>query len=369
MNKNHISNKIIKKNNIKKSLYFEKNINIDKLYESRKQVIKNNYWNKEHEYILESLQVSSLKLVKAYKMAYFQLKSRLQWYRIPIIIISAIGGFLSISNSGYIPPKYNKWISLFVGFANLLVTIISLIENFKKIDVNVNGCFEAYINFQKLHDEISIIKRIPPEERENNGHETINKLFTRYENYLIKAPVLQKILKDYLGNNILSDLLSGTTESWSTDNISSDSFNNFNSNFNGNFNNDVDDNIGDNINDSINIDDDINKSNDFFDIEQPQSSIRNSLTKNSELVDVNSYVTKDIKSLGKKKYSDTLNVYENIVSEIKNINDKNTNITNNTDSIKILGIKKKILEEIKNNFDEYQIIKEDNDVQDIIPDD
>lgn len=180
-------------------------INLDNFVNSKKQVKKNNYWNDEHENILISLQKSSFRLSKEYQKIYFRLKKRLLWYRIPIIIISAIGGFLSLSNSGYIPAAYNKWVSLFVGFSNLLVTIISLIENLKKIDIMVNGTYSAHLNFQKLHDEISIIKRIPPNEREENGYDIVNKLFTKYEAYLIDAPISEKINKDDLGNNEYND--------------------------------------------------------------------------------------------------------------------------------------------------------------------
>lgn len=183
------------------------NVNGDNYYESKKQVVKNNYWNEEHEHILESLQRSCFRLSKEYKQKYFELRDTLQWYRIPIIIISSIGGFLSLSNSGYIPPLYNKWISLFVGFTNLTVTIISLVESFKKIDTRMNGSYTTYVNFQKLHDEISIIKRIPPNERDNNGNDTINDLYSKYESYHSDAPILRKLLNDDIGLNDFDEIL------------------------------------------------------------------------------------------------------------------------------------------------------------------
>lgn len=188
-------------NNIKNTEFdnSEHKLNIDNSIQSKNQVVKNNYWNEDHEEILLSLLKSSFRLSEEYQKTHFRYKKRLQWYRIPIIIISAIGGFLSLSNSGYVPLNYNKWISLFVGFSNLCVTIISLIENFKKIDTYVNGSYSSHINFQKLHDEIAIIKRIPPNEREENGYVTIQRLFNQYETYLIDAPVLEKIIKDDLG--------------------------------------------------------------------------------------------------------------------------------------------------------------------------
>jgi hypothetical protein len=184
---------------------FDSNINIDNLLSSKKNVIKNNYWNDDHERILYSLQQSTVKLSNEYQKAYFRYRNKLQNYRIPIIVMSSIAGFLSISNSGYIPQEYGKWVSLLVGFSNLMVTVISLIENFKKIDVNLNKSYNAHINFKKLHDEITITLRLPINERDDNGYNTINEYFTRYQTYVSDAPVLQKILKNYLeGTNTSS---------------------------------------------------------------------------------------------------------------------------------------------------------------------
>ena len=115
--------------------------------------------------------------------------------------MSGLSGFLSISNSGYIPPDYQQWISLFVGFVNLMVTIISLIENFKKIDVNVNKTYTSYMEFKKLHDEISLILNTTRNERDGNGYDNSLHFFNRYESYLSDAPILAKTMHDFLDNN------------------------------------------------------------------------------------------------------------------------------------------------------------------------
>lgn len=178
---------------------FINKINIDNLFRSRGQIIKNNYWNDNHQKILFILQRVSQKLQKEYQRAFIRYSKKLKIYRIPTIIISAIGGFLSVSNSGYIPIKLNKWVSLVVGFTSFLVTLISLIENYKKIDINVNKSSAAYLNFKKLHDEISVVIDLPTNEREYNGHDTIYKFFVRYQTYLTDAPVLNKIIHDTFG--------------------------------------------------------------------------------------------------------------------------------------------------------------------------
>jgi hypothetical protein len=173
-------------------------INIDNLEESRRLVIKNNYWNMEHEEILKNLKKYTDSLSKEYHKAYLRYRNKLQLYRIPIIIMSSISGFMSISNSGYIPADFTKWVSLIVGFFNLAVTVISLIENFKKIDTNMNSSYAAYINFKRLHDEIAVLMKIPQIERNENGNDTINKFFVRYQNSIIDAPILQKVSHNLL---------------------------------------------------------------------------------------------------------------------------------------------------------------------------
>lgn len=175
--------------------------NSDNFLKSKTHVVKNNYWNDKHENILKGLQMNSNKLYKEYQKAHLVYKKKLRLYRIPIIVMSSFSGFLSISNSGYVPAAYNKWVSMLVGFVNLMVTVISLIENFKKIDVNMNKTYSAYQEFKKLHDEISIVLNTPQNEREDNGYDMVNRFFSRYEMYLNDAPILGKALHDYLDNN------------------------------------------------------------------------------------------------------------------------------------------------------------------------
>ncbi len=175
--------------------------NADNLIKSKTHVVKNNYWNDRHESILKGLQLNSGKLYKEYQKAHLVYKKKLRLYRIPIIVMSSLSGFLSISNSGYVPVSYNKWVSMLVGFVNLMVTVISLIENFKKIDVNMNKTYTAYLDFKKLHDEISMILNTPQNERDDNGYDMSNTFFSRYEMYLNDAPILGKNLHDHLDTN------------------------------------------------------------------------------------------------------------------------------------------------------------------------
>jgi len=148
-------------------------------------------WTDAHDESLYIIFKYSNTLYKQYHKNYIKSKQRLQKYRIPIIILSSISGFLSISNSGYIPDEYNKWVSLIVGFFNLLTSLVSLIENFKKIDQTVIKSQETYISFKKINDNISLLLRTPREERKENGSDSVEKFFQLFENTLLNAPILK----------------------------------------------------------------------------------------------------------------------------------------------------------------------------------
>lgn len=171
-----------------------------------KQSVKNLMWDKKHENILIILQKCSYDLYKNYHKNYVKYKQRLEKYRIPIIIVSSISGFLSILNVGYVPAHTTKWISLIIGFFNLLITIISLIEHYKKIDDYMQNSLHSYHEFKKISDDISLILRKPPNERIDDGFYSIKKYYEMFQTAVSNSPVTEKLLPDLFSyNNILND--------------------------------------------------------------------------------------------------------------------------------------------------------------------
>lgn len=221
-------------NNLNQDNLNQNSLNQENLRKSMNYVKKNNYWNSHHHEILKSLLLNTNKLYKEYQKSHLRYKAKLQQYRIPIIVMSSFTGFLSISNSGYIPDNYTKWVSMIVGFTNLMITVISLIENYKKIDVNMNKCYTSYTSFKKLHDEIALLLKIPENERESNGYDTITDIFKRYELYLHEAIVLNKIIHDYLDTDSPENTTIYINNNTTSMRNNSNSSNNENSSNNGN---------------------------------------------------------------------------------------------------------------------------------------
>jgi hypothetical protein len=149
------------------------------------------FWNYEHERILLVLHKYANIQYKKYHETYIRYRQKLAYYRIPIIIITGIMGLLSISNASYIPTFLIMYISLLVGISNVAVTTISLIEIFKKIEATKSSSLQSYITYKQISDELSLILRLPPADRNDTGIGTINKYFKIFEKCQITSPILQ----------------------------------------------------------------------------------------------------------------------------------------------------------------------------------
>lgn len=164
-------------------------------------------WTEKHEEKLILIQKYSRVLFEEYHKAYIRYKKKLEQYRIPIIIISAFIGFLSISNAGYIPIRFSVYVSLIVGIFNLIITIVTLIEQFKKINETMNKSLNSYINFKKINDEISFILRTSINEREKNGETLVKDYFQKFQLFYSESPVLNNLVEDIFNfNNNKNDI-------------------------------------------------------------------------------------------------------------------------------------------------------------------
>lgn len=168
-----------------------------------KSIIK---WSQNHEDTLIILHKYSNMLAQKYHDRYGEYKKTLYKYRIPIIIISTITGFISIANAGYFPAEWMKYVSLGVGLSNLIVSIIGTIENLKKINENMNLSFSAHDKFRILANSISITLRIPRQQRDSDGSTYVKTIFTEFQQTLSNAPILKLQPENLLELNSLNDI-------------------------------------------------------------------------------------------------------------------------------------------------------------------
>lgn len=155
-------------------------------------------WDKKHEDFLYTLHIYTNELITLYHHEYIKNERKLCQFRTPQIILSSLTGFLSISNTGYFPEYYAKYVSLICGVLNLALSVTATIEGFKKINEKTNMSQTTFISLRQLSDDISYVLTLPIEHRENSGVDTVRGFYERFES-IMKHSIT---LKEY-SNNLL----------------------------------------------------------------------------------------------------------------------------------------------------------------------
>lgn len=138
-------------------------------------------WTEDIEYILECIRENSVILHLEHKKEYFKNKKSLKYYRIPIIILSAISSILSVGLTEYLNQKY---ISLITCFLSLTCSIIGSVELFlgvqKRMEIELAGLKNFYllsIEIQKVLSMEKEIRPIPAKEYLETQYNTYIKLY------------------------------------------------------------------------------------------------------------------------------------------------------------------------------------------------
>jgi len=145
--------------------------------------------------ILDKIRTNSSLLSAYHRKRYITLKSRLKYYRIPIIVISAINSVGAVSLQGFLGQTY---ISLINMFLSLLVGIVGSIEMFyqitRQMEVELVGSKDFYVL------SIDIYKYLALERIKRAGEEKIflADCWTRYTKLVETSYILKKKIEDKL---------------------------------------------------------------------------------------------------------------------------------------------------------------------------
>jgi len=150
-----------------------------------------NYWFSDIESILEKIRKNSVMLSHNHKKYYIYLKTKLKYFRIPVIVLSSINTVLSISLD-----KYTLYASVIICAINLIVTIISSIELFLNIQKQIETNLLLQTGFYTLSINIYKTLQLNRTNRTIKGLDFLNECFDEY-NRLFHLSTLQTI-KDSL---------------------------------------------------------------------------------------------------------------------------------------------------------------------------
>ena len=154
--------------------------------------MENNTWTNDIETILESIRANCALLTREYKKRYFGLKSTLQYFKLPVIIISAVSSIVSVGMTDYMEQSM---ISMTTCILGLLVSCLGSIEMYLKIQQQAEEDIISSREFQILSTEIFKTLSLRIEHRPLNGKEFLEKKFDQYIKLVESAnPLSKKIL-------------------------------------------------------------------------------------------------------------------------------------------------------------------------------
>lgn len=147
------------------------------------------------EAVLDRIRQNSNLLANYHRKRYLLLKSRLKFYRIPIIVISSLNSSFAVCLTGFLNQTF---ISLINMALSLIVGIIGSIEMFygltKQMEVELVGSKDFYI----LSCDIYKWLCLSPENRIGSPKEFLNESYTRYIKLIETSITIKKRIEDKL---------------------------------------------------------------------------------------------------------------------------------------------------------------------------
>lgn len=146
-------------------------------------------WMVEEIRYLEKLSVTCQELANRYKALYTTYKNKQIKYKLPTIILGSVLGLASFGSSQFGQENQNK-ISIFVGAANILISVVSSVEAFLKLGENMSGSLVASNSYQKLKEKIDVELALPPEGRSSQGLVFLRECYAEYHKIGDLAPAV-----------------------------------------------------------------------------------------------------------------------------------------------------------------------------------
>jgi hypothetical protein len=154
-------------------------------------------WSDDIELVLRNILNNSNVLSALHKTNYIQYNARLKYYKIPVIILSAINSVISVGLSQFIKQDV---VSVMTCLLSLICGCISSIELFMNINKNQEIELDAYRGFTALSVKLSSTLKLERENRDAHGIQFLTTVISEYNRLFENSLVLLSDIDDKLIN-------------------------------------------------------------------------------------------------------------------------------------------------------------------------
>ena len=152
-------------------------------------------WSTDIEDVLEDIRANSEELGKIHKESYIGLQAQLVYFRIPLIIISALNSVFSVGLNAYLVQSTVSTINCLL---SLMCACISSVELFLQIQKKLELELTSYHGYYLLGAKISACIKLKREHREIEGLVFLNNTANEYNNLFENSCVNRKAIDDQL---------------------------------------------------------------------------------------------------------------------------------------------------------------------------
>jgi hypothetical protein len=154
-----------------------------------------NGWTSDIESVLESIRLNCVLLSKEHKKQYFRLKYTLQYFRLPVIILSGINSIVSV---GLQPYLKQGTISIATCLLALTCSIIGSIELYLAIQKGMENELTAQQSYYLLGVDIFKNLSLAREHRPVQARDYLEKCYNEYCKLIENSNIVTRKLEDKL---------------------------------------------------------------------------------------------------------------------------------------------------------------------------
>lgn len=147
------------------------------------------------ETILENIRCNSSVLSNYHRKRYLDLKEKLKFFRLPVIVISAVNSVGAVSLQPFLDQGYISLINMFLSLTCGIIGSIELFYGFsKQMEVEQVGSRDFYVLSTDVYKYLSL-KR---ENRIIEGQAFLTETYSRYIKLVESSIILKKRVEDKL---------------------------------------------------------------------------------------------------------------------------------------------------------------------------
>ena len=149
-------------------------------------------WSQAVDSLLDKIRLNAVYLTNRHINNHLYYKNCSKYFEIPTIVLSVFSGSFSVGSDGFLNQELISIVSCSI---SMLITILTSIKLYMKIQENSTQEQELAVSFKTLALDIFKTLSLPEEDRGVDGLIYLNKIYGKYVNLVENSQILNKFNK------------------------------------------------------------------------------------------------------------------------------------------------------------------------------